>query len=138
MNTNTRRVRIANNLLLLPMWFLAQDAVAHGRDHDLPRPHPRISRALLDVQQGGDVRKPTKAEQALLDADKRYSIALRRWREKFDQLRKELLWSGCNHTSLRDFTWEHDNGYGRQTQMPAKQCNACQKEFKYRSEFPHD
>jgi hypothetical protein len=31
----------------------------------------------------------------------------------------------CDHPETRDYPWEHDNGYGRQSQNVGKQCVFC-------------
>jgi hypothetical protein len=40
-------------------------------------------------------------------------------------LLKEALKGVCDHSETTTYTWEHDNGYGRQSKMKGKRCVFC-------------
>lgn len=44
------------------------------------------------------------------------------------EFRKQLS-ENCNHPEefVQPYTWEHDNGYGRQTKHDGRQCHICWK-----------
>jgi len=33
----------------------------------------------------------------------------------------------CEHTSVEEYVWEHDNGYGRQSWHTGERCRVCRK-----------
>lgn len=45
---------------------------------------------------------------------------------KVEKMRRKLA-ERCEHPSefVKDYSWEHDNGYGRQTKMTGKWCHLC-------------
>jgi hypothetical protein len=69
-------------------------------------------------------------ERALLKAEADRVKSMRRWDEKLDALRKKVTLQ-CQHKRTEDFTWEHDDGYGRQTKCPGKRCLLCLKENRW-------
>ena len=57
--------------------------------------------------------KYNKAEAALLDV---------------------LLAEGCDHYKTKEYTWEHDNGYGRQSKVVGIRCVHCGAEKSWNSQ----
>lgn len=51
---------------------------------------------------------------------------VRHWAVKLDAARSALA-KDCDHPMryVDDYSWEHDNGYGRQTMRTGKLCGIC-------------
>ncbi len=47
--------------------------------------------------------------------------------EKIAELRDGLKKAGCTHKYTEEYSWEHDNGYGRQKMLHGLRCKLCRK-----------
>lgn len=82
---------------------------------------------------------PTEKEKLYLKAKQRYSKAYARMYAKYlgpmVALQKEIEESGdCNHTDYEEYSWEHDNGYGRQSQHIGWYCRTCKAKNAYKTD----
>lgn len=66
-------------------------------------------------------------EKAVVDALANYRKVDFEFSMKIAEARARLYAVGCTHpkSHRRDYTWEHDNGYGRQKLIIGEQCNLC-------------
>jgi hypothetical protein len=66
---------------------------------------------------------PQKAQLKRLNELKEVAVAAHNKWQKY----REKLALVCEHPSdmVVDYTWEHDDGYGRQTMITGKQCVVC-------------
>lgn len=64
--------------------------------------------------------------RAQLKAYERARDKVRHWAVKLEAARHALA-QDCDHPEkyVDNYHWEHDNGYGRQTQRVGKICNIC-------------
>lgn len=52
--------------------------------------------------------------------------------KKLDKLRAEAKENNtCSHSDFSVYSYEHDNGYGRQNKVEYKKCNLCYAEEHY-------
>lgn len=77
--------------------------------------------------------KPTQ----ISDLEQEYYTLKSEWQKAIDKVNKKysdrvlslkarLAVSGkCSHQSVREYDWEHDNGYGRQRWCKGLECNIC-------------
>jgi hypothetical protein len=76
------------------------------------------------------VVKPPSAlnedEHALLRAEASRGKAAAKWDAKIKVMRVAIT-KTCRHTQTTEFKWEHDNGYGRQSQHVGLRCVFCLK-----------
>lgn len=52
--------------------------------------------------------------------------------QKISKIRARFK-EGCTHSHIEPFEWEHDNGYGRQSQCVGHRCVLCHKKNYYPS-----
>lgn len=73
-------------------------------------------------------KKMTKEERAVASAIKNYEKVSKRAYARLGEARKQLG-DSCTHPDehVTTYTWEHDNGYGRQTKMQGLMCQLCMK-----------
>lgn len=83
----------------------------------------------------------TAIQQQIVKKQKQLAKVSNRLQPEIPALIKELR-GICDHPETRDYHWEDDNGYGRQTQMVAQQCIFCggvcfwnNKRFSYPDEW---
>jgi hypothetical protein len=58
----------------------------------------------------------------------------REYNARAETIRAELA-KTCEHPSsvVTDFTWEHDNGYGRQSMVTGQRCTVCRAEKRWKN-----
>ncbi len=61
-------------------------------------------------------------EEKALAAMAAFQRASRRWSEARQELRHDKT---CTHSKTEMYTWEHDDGYGRQSLRQGRRCVAC-------------
>lgn len=65
-------------------------------------------------------------EEAFLRAQKLRNRAIDKWDNKIQAIREEIV-KNCRHAETRNYPWEHDDGYGRQSRNVGEQCVFCNK-----------
>jgi hypothetical protein len=65
-------------------------------------------------------------ERALLRAEVARKKAFARWDAKIQALRTQIT-KTCRHAQTTEFKWEHDTGFGVQTQHVGLRCVFCLK-----------
>ncbi len=73
----------------------------------------------------------TRQERAVAKALDKLCATTDRLRVKVALAREELVAAGCTHPVMREFSWEHDNGYGRQTTNIGLRCTLCLHENRW-------
>jgi len=70
----------------------------------------------------------TGEEQDLANAIQNYREVLKDARKHLDTARENLC-DHCTHPEayVTTYTWEHDNGYGRQSMIEGLRCELCLK-----------
>jgi hypothetical protein len=75
-----------------------------------------------------DRHRVEKALKAAINKHAKLSERLdKKWEKIIGDLRKQLG-DNCSHSWTEEYTWEHDDGYGRQKQMKKLVCKLCDKE----------
>ena len=96
----------------------------HGRGSDIP------CRECTDYYEDREIgAKPTSMQLSRYDKLQKEAIEASQTLQAY----REEIAKDCDHPTayVTDWNYEHDNGYGRQTMIPAKFCTICRAEKIY-------
>ena len=65
-------------------------------------------------------------EEELLNLIKNMQLMTASYVERINKLRAEIA-AKCSHSTTMSYTWEHDDGYGRQKMCEGRRCILCLK-----------
>lgn len=72
----------------------------------------------------GDLLTQRPSRKSVLNHLAETRLQLKALRAQEDRLCRELA-KDCQHEEVREYQWEHDDGYGRQSQNEGLQCTIC-------------
>jgi hypothetical protein len=71
------------------------------------------------------MRTLDQAKKLLAKKRESFSKISKKHYAETEALLKEIIEIGCDHSNTTDYRWEHDNGYGRQSNIVGKKCIYC-------------